>query len=515
MAEILWADYSWARPDVGKYEGVMRYLDADRGTRPDLTGAEVNDLHQQGKPIGLIWQADKGGAGEGKQRGADDAQRANREADKLGAPDTAAIFYTVDSGSLSPEDVAPYFAGVRGVPGRPVGIYGSARIIEWAHSVGIPWRWQTLAWSSGVISEHAHLYQRDHNVDEGSGLLDRNVKFADFPSWQPETVSKPKEPQSMDIISRAEWGAKPWRSGYSTRPLSRLNRVLIHYHGGEPRNTSGAAVPREIEAIHLANGWSGVGYHFIVAQSGEIFEGRGWDKVGAHCPGHNTDGLGIYIGVGGTQEATPAAKAAARWLYDEACRRTGKSLTKSWHGYDYATACPGPKLIAWVKAGMPVSGATEPAPTVPDADLKAVQALVGVTPDGIDGPATRAAVKDYQAALGLAVDGIAGPITRGALMALQDDIKALSAKIDATTEWARKAVNAAEWSGPARTVQRLTDVLASTTGVDEQALATAIADAIRDDVNAALAGAGPGASADQIADELADELAARLVAKGE
>src|SRR5699024_6639448 len=145
MAETLWADYSWARPDIDRYAGVMRYLEADRGTRPDLTGAEVADLHAQGKAIGLIWQADKGGAGEGKKRGAADAQRANREADKLCAPGSAAIFYTVDQ-DLNPSDVAAYFDGVRGVPGRPVGIYGSARIIDWAESVGIQWRWQTKAW---------------------------------------------------------------------------------------------------------------------------------------------------------------------------------------------------------------------------------------------------------------------------------------------------------------------------------------------------------------------------------
>lgn len=235
----------------------------------------------------------------------------------------------------------------------------------------------------------------------------------------------------MKIISRAEWGAKPWRSGYSTRPLSRLNRVLIHYHGGPPRATSGAAVPREIEAIHLANGWSGVGYHFIVAQSGEIFEGRGWDKVGAHCPGHNTDGLGIYIGVGGDQEATPAAKASARWLYDEACRRTGKNLTKSWHGYDYATACPGPRLIAWVKAGMPAPTAAKPnppsKPTTP-----AQEDALDMTPDQL-----RKIIREE----------------------VERATSALDKKIEANTEWTRKAVNAALWGGPARTTERVKDVL--------------------------------------------------------
>lgn len=156
-------------------------------------------------------------------------------------------------------------------------------------------------------------------------------------------------------------------------------------------------VPKEIEAIHLANGWSGVGYHFIVSQAGEILEGRGWDKVGAHCPGHNTDGLGIYIGVGGDQEPTEAAKRAARWLYDEACRRTGKGLAKSWHGYDYPTACPGPKLIAWVKTGMPVSGATpaktSAAQTYAREDVARLQRVLGLDDTGIwDGLTERQAL---------------------------------------------------------------------------------------------------------------------------
>lgn len=216
----------------------------------------------------------------------------------------------------------------------------------------------------------------------------------------------------MKIISRAEWGAQPWRTGTYTRPLSSLTRVLIHYHGGPPRATSGVAVPKEIEAIHLANGWSGVGYHFVVSQAGEIFEGRGWDKVGAHCPGHNTDGLGIYIGVGGDQEATPAAKAAARWLYDEACRRTGKNLTKSWHGYDYATECPGPKLIAWVKAGMPTTGATtSTTPTKAPAAVSPLSATWLRKPIAVHGVWSVGTIKRMQAEVNVAIDGIDGKQT--------------------------------------------------------------------------------------------------------
>ena len=309
----------------------------------------------------------------------------------------------------------------------------------------------------------------------------------------------------MKTIPRSEWGAKPWRNSIGTRPMSAVSWFLVHYHGGPPPASVGMAVPRNIEAIHLGNGWSGVGYSWIVDQAGTIYEGRGWSLIGAHSPPHNYDGIGVYVAVGGDQEPTPAALASVRWLYDEASRRAGRSLRKSWHGYDYPTACPGPRLIAWVKDGMPAKGATPTpaAPTEPDPDLKVVQALVGVTPDGIDGPATRAAVKEHQAALGLAVDGIAGPITRGALMALQDDIKALTAKVDDVEDWTRKAVNNALWAGPSRTIAALSAVLADTQGVDVDKLAAAIAEQIRDDV----AKAGSGATAEQIADVLAKRLA--------
>ena len=169
----------------------------------------------------------------------------------------------------------------------------------------------------------------------------------------------------VKFVSRAEWGAKPWRPARAMHrvPMSARTETLIHYHGGPPKHSRGVAVPREVEAIHLANGWAGTGYNWIIDQEGVIYEGRGWHLVGAHCPGHNRTGIGIYLAVGGDQQATPAALAAARTVYDLACRRAGRSLRMSWHGQDYPTACPGPRLTTWVRAGMPKP--TSPRPTTP------------------------------------------------------------------------------------------------------------------------------------------------------
>jgi hypothetical protein len=140
---------------------------------------------------------------------------------------------------------------------------------------------------------------------------------------------------------------------YTVDPRERTEFV-VHYHGGPPAHDRGAEMAREIEAIHLDNGWAGVGYGHMVGQDGVVFEGRGWRLVGAHCPGHNRSGFSAYVAIGGNQQPTRYALASVRALYDEACRLAGRTLVMTWHGAHYATACPGPNLIAWVQAGMPV-----------------------------------------------------------------------------------------------------------------------------------------------------------------
>lgn len=52
-----------------------------------------------------------------------------------------------------------------------------------------------------------------------------------------------------------------------------------------------------IRAWHKAQGWSDVGYHYIIYRDGTIKKGRDESVVGAHCTGHNSKSIGIcYIG---------------------------------------------------------------------------------------------------------------------------------------------------------------------------------------------------------------------------
>lgn len=166
---------------------------------------------------------------------------------------------------------------------------------------------------------------------------------------------------SVSIISRAKWGAKPWNGSPDIIALSKRTEFFVHYDGGSHVTRTGYDVPRAIDRQHQGKGWAGIGYNWVVDQSGAIYEGRGWDRQGAHCPGHNVSGLAVQIAIGGDQEPTPAALATCRALYDEACRKTGRALAKKGHKDGIATQCPGGPLYAWVRAGMPADG-YEPTP---------------------------------------------------------------------------------------------------------------------------------------------------------
>lgn len=199
------------------------------------------------------------------------------------------------------------------------------------------------------------------------------------------------------IVSRKAWGATAWASTVNTVSIHEKTNFLVHYHGGPVKVQRGVAVPRNVERIHLANGWAGVGYNFLVDMDGVAYEGRGWTGVGSQCPGYNRTGVGVYVAVGGEQVPTPEAYATVRNLYrDLVNRRDGSSVRKMCHHDGVSTACPGAILHKWRAAGMPY-------PNSPADAAPAPRPPATLTVDGKYGPAT---VKARQQSLRTTVDGV-------------------------------------------------------------------------------------------------------------
>lgn len=165
------------------------------------------------------------------------------------------------------------------------------------------------------------------------------------------------------IISRDGWNARTPRSTITTTWTQRIG-VAFHHSAGPTGQT-----PRQIQDFHMdTRGWADVGYNWLVDHEGRIFEGRGWLAIGAHAANQNTAWIGICI-IGdyrnGEDELSDAAKASARWLYEEACRLAGRTLRTAGHGQlpGQSTACPGDQLLAWLADGMPTG--EQPVPSKP------------------------------------------------------------------------------------------------------------------------------------------------------
>ena len=74
-----------------------------------------------------------------------------------------------------------------------------------------------------------------------------------------------------------------------------INEAIIHY------SATPEGKPFDVEDIrdwHVnGNGWSDVGYHYVIKLDGTVQEGRPISRTGAHCKGHNRRTVGIcYIG---------------------------------------------------------------------------------------------------------------------------------------------------------------------------------------------------------------------------
>jgi len=101
----------------------------------------------------------------------------------------------------------------------------------------------------------------------------------------------------------------------------------------------------DIRRWHKAQGWSDIGYHYVVYLDGTVHKGRDVSIAGAHCLGHNAHSIGVsYIGGVDAQghpkdTRTPQQKAALLMLLKKLKRLYPHA---SIHGHrDFAAkACP-------------------------------------------------------------------------------------------------------------------------------------------------------------------------------
>lgn len=139
-----------------------------------------------------------------------------------------------------------------------------------------------------------------------AGAAVQAPRLASFRHVVTPTVAPPP------IVSRAAWGADE-RLRKGTPAFAPTARLVVHHTVTTNTDAEPAASMRGIQRQHvLTNGWSDIGYNFVIDAGGRTYEGRharaygsgevhdGEDQlhrgvIGAHTEGYNTGAMGVAL----------------------------------------------------------------------------------------------------------------------------------------------------------------------------------------------------------------------------
>ena len=127
-------------------------------------------------------------------------------------------------------------------------------------------------------------------------------------------------------------------------------RIIIHHSDSD----QGSAAL--IHGWHLARGWSGIGYQYVINKDGTIERGRPEKYVGAHAgAAGNSDSIGICL-AGKLDNYLPTNQQidSLVWLIKDIESRYG-DLAVIGHKDVMATACPG-KYFPWAVLNKRLEG---------------------------------------------------------------------------------------------------------------------------------------------------------------
>ena len=128
----------------------------------------------------------------------------------------------------------------------------------------------------------------------------------------------------------------------------RKTDMAVVHHTGNPWDDDLSAV--EIDASHKAQGWTCIGYHYVIRKDGTVEQGRPHWTVGAHAYGENSHTIGIHV-CGNIEIGEPTSEQieSLAMLLANLCTDYGLPIDRDHivgHRELMATACPGRNLYA-------------------------------------------------------------------------------------------------------------------------------------------------------------------------
>lgn len=143
--------------------------------------------------------------------------------------------------------------------------------------------------------DYASLKGRVH-VFSPTGDTEANIQTTPSPETEQNMLCSCPQPA---FIPRATWGgAFELNQNIYTPPAvyTTVTHLIVHHSAGSNTSNNWSGVVAAIFDYHVnSNGWSDIGYNWLIAPNGQLFEGRGGgDNVrGAHMCGYNNNTMGV------------------------------------------------------------------------------------------------------------------------------------------------------------------------------------------------------------------------------
>ena len=161
--------------------------------------------------------------------------------------------------------------------------------------------------------------QTELTIDWGN--FEGFVKIELFHAPKLELVSANKNFKTSDRCSKPQMiSYSEWRAGLPDpkppREATDVEHLVVHHSAGSNTDTNYINIVRNIYLFHTqSNGWDDIGYNFLVAPNGVIFNGRDPQGVadddnilGAHFCGKNQNTMGVCM-LGDFMKVRPTKKA--------------------------------------------------------------------------------------------------------------------------------------------------------------------------------------------------------------
>ncbi len=167
---------------------------------------------------------------------------------------------------------------------------------------------RSALWRSPVLQEYQYFVHSPGHTPENVQALLQQVVQENLPAAATQGDKRGARLQSAVIArptfaSRTEWGC-PWgqTSGPNTLTSTPPTHLIVH-HSFSPGNdvTDWPAAVRGVWNYHVnSNGWSDIGYNWLIDPKGVIYQGRAWvdtndNSMGAHFCGYNRQTMGVCM----------------------------------------------------------------------------------------------------------------------------------------------------------------------------------------------------------------------------